>query len=145
MNLGLAKTDEVKKEGNKGPGQIIISIRDPFIKRYKIVTGVYALKSGNIGSLNFYLDNTMGYDDFRIYDQDKEYRFTFTTAENIREYLSDTLDKVLNGEVQPFNLEMNMNDKIEFKLDKNLPQTEFLQKQREMEIEMAKLNIVNKK
>lgn len=144
MNLGLSKTTEINKEGTKGGQQIVIKIKDPFVKRYFMLTGNYLVKSGNIGSLNFYMDNTVGYDNFLIYDKDKEYKFQFKDTGDVRSYLSDILDSILNEEISPNNLEMNMEEEIEFKIDKNLPQREFLEKQREMNEEMAKMNIKNK-
>jgi len=141
LDLGLSKTSEVKKEGTKGHGQVVIQIRDPFVKRYKMLTGMYIVKTGCIGSLDFYTDNNIGFNDFKIYDQDKEYSFTYKGSDNIRQCLSDILDDVLSGKIEPNNLDMNMNDKIEFKLDKNLPQNEFLDKQKEMEMEMSKMDI----
>lgn len=146
MDLGFAKTVDAKKEGTKGPGQIVIKIRDPFVKRYSVLTGSYLIKSGCIGSLDFYTDNRLGENEFIIYDQDKEYKFTYDGRSEIRSYLSDKLDKILSEEAQAKELEMNMEEKIEFKLDKNLSQTEFLQKQKEMESEMARFNVnMNKK
>ena len=146
MDLGLSKTHEVKKEGAKGQSQqITIQIRDPFIKRYKLLTNSYLIKSGNIGSLDFYTDNSIGYDSFKIYEEDKEYVFEYKGASNIREYLSDILDKILSGEMAPNNLEMNMEEEMKFNFDKNLPQGEFLQKRNEMEEEMAKMGVSLKK
>jgi hypothetical protein len=141
MNLGLSKTTEINKEGTKSGQQIIIKIKDPFVKRYLMLTGNYLVKSGNIGSLNFYMDNSVGYNNFLIYDKDKEYKFDFKDTGDIRSYLSDILDKILNNELTPTNLEMNMEEEIEFRLDKNLPQREFLEKQKEMQEEMARMKI----
>jgi hypothetical protein len=144
MNLGLSKTTEINKEGIKGGQQIVIKIKDPFVKRYLMLTGNYLVKSGNIGSLSFYMDNTVGYNNFLIYDKDKEYKFEYKETEDVRSYLSDILDGILNGKIKPNNLEMDMEEEIEFRIDKNLPQKDFLEKQREMNEEMAKMNIKNK-
>lgn len=141
MDLGISKTSEVEKEGNKGPGQIVIKIKDPFIKRYSIEKGSYILKSGNIGSLSFYVDNTMSNDKFAIYDEDGEFEFTYKETGDIRGYLSDLLDKILNGELEPNNLSMNLEEELEFRMDKNLPQSEFVDRHKKMVEDMAKMGV----
>jgi len=141
LDMGTSKTSETQKEGNRGPGQVIIKIKDPFIKRYQIKTNNYIVKSGNIGSLSFYTDNTMGYDEFKIYDKDNEYTFRYNEFGDIRNYLSSTLDKILDEEINPVKLDMNMEEKIEFELDKNLPQNEFVNKRKELEENMNKMGI----
>lgn len=141
MDLGISKTNEVEKEGNKGPGQIIIRIKDPFVKRYSIEMGTYIVKAGNIGSLSFYVDNSMPGDKFAIYDEDKEYEFIYKDTSDVRGYLSDILDKILNEEIEPVNLSMNLEEDLEFKMDKNLPQSEFVDKHKQMVDDMLKMNI----
>ena len=141
MDLGISKTNELKKEGNKGPGQIIISIKDPFIKRYSLEKKTYIVKSGNIGSLDFYLDNSMMGDKFTIYDEDREYDFTYKETGDVRTYLSDILDQILEGKLEPITLSMNMEEDIEFRMDKDLPQMEFADRHREMREEMAKMDV----
>jgi len=141
LDLGTSKTNQVAKEGNRGPGQVIIKIKDPFIKRYQLKNDYYIVKSGNIGSLSFYIDNGMGNNEFRIYDQDKEYKFIYNDKIEIRTYLSDILDKILNEEIEPIKLDMNMEENIEFKLDKNLSQREFVEKRKELSEDMDKMGI----
>ena len=141
MDLGISKTNEVQKEGNKGPGQIVIRIKDPFAKRYNLEKGNFIVKAGNIGTLNFYLDNSLNNEEFFIYDEDREYKFTYNNSGDVRIYLSDILDKILNEELVPVNLSMNLEENIEFSMDKNLPQSEFVQKHMEMREEMAKMGV----
>jgi hypothetical protein len=141
MDLGISKTNEVQKEGNKGPGQIVIKIKDPFVKRYSLEKNTYIVKAGNIGTLIFYLDNTMGNDKFAIYDEDKEYSFNYKETGDIRTFLSNLLDQILEEKIEPVNLSMNLEEDIEFRMDKNLPQSEFTQKHREMREEMQKMDI----
>lgn len=141
MDLGISKTDEVQKEGNKGPGQVVIKIRDPFIKRYYVEKQNYIVKSGNIGSLYFYTDNGLPNNIFSIYDENKEYRFEYQETGDVRSYLSNILDQILEEKIEPINLSMNMEEDIEFKLDKHLSQAEFAQKNREMKEEMSKMGI----
>jgi hypothetical protein len=141
MDLGISKTDEIQKEGNKGPGQVVIKIRDPFIKRYYLEKQNYIVKSGNIGTLLFYTDNSLLNNKFSIYDEDKEYSFDYKETGDVRTYLSDLLDKILEGELEPINLSMNMEEDIEFRLDKNLSQAEFAQKNKELKESMSKMDI----
>ena len=141
MDLGISKTNEVQKEGNKGPGQIVIKIKDPFIKRYSLEKENYIVKAGNIGTLKFFVDNSIPGDKFAIYDEDREYEFTYENTNDVRAYLSSILDKILNEEIEPVNLSMNLEEDIEFRMDKNLPQNEFVEKHREMREEMAKMNV----
>ena len=141
MDLGISKTNEVQKEGNKGPGQIVIRIKDPFAKRYNLEKGNFIVKSGSIGTLIFYLDNSLNNEEFFIYDEDREYRFIYNNSGDVREYLSSILDKILNDELEPINLSMNLDEEIEFSMDKNLPQSEFIQKHAEMREEMAKMDV----
>lgn len=140
-DFGISKTNEVQKEGNKGPGQIVIKIKDPFIKRYSLEKGNYLVKDGNIGTLNFYLDNSIPIDNFSIYDEDKQYDFTYRTTGDTRSYLSNILDDILEERIQPINLDQNMEEDIEFRMDKNLPQREFVEKHRQMREDMAKMDI----
>lgn len=141
LDMGISKTNEVQKEGNKGPGQIVIKIKDPFVKRYSIEKDSYIVKSGNIGSLDFYLDNNMSGDKFAIYDEDKEYSFNYKETGDARSYLSDILDKILNEEIEPVNLDTNLEEDIEFRMDKDLPQAEFTERYLKMKEEMANMNI----
>lgn len=141
MDLGISKTNEVEKEGNKGPGQIVIRIKDPFVKRYNLEKGTYIVKSGSIGSLSFYIDNMLSGDKFMIYDEDKEYEFTYKETGDVRSYISNILDKILEGEIEPVNLSMNLEEDIEFRMDKNLPQSEFVDRHKQMVEEMAKMNV----
>jgi hypothetical protein len=142
MDLGISKTTEVEKEGNKGPGQIVIKIKDPFIKRYSLEKGNYIVKAGNIGSLVFYIDNSMMGNKFSIYDEDGQFDFDYKETGNVRQYLSDILDKILSGELEPTNiLTQNLEEDIEFRMDKNLPQHEFMAKHKEMKEEMAKMDV----
>jgi hypothetical protein len=141
MDLGISKTNEVQKEGNKGPGQIVIKIKDPFVKRYSLEKGNYIVKSGNIGSLSFYTDNSMLGDRFAIYDEDREYEFIYKETSDVRSYLSDILDKILEELIEPVNLSMNLEEDIEFRMDKDLPQSEFIEKHREMREKMAKMDV----
>jgi len=140
-DFGISKTNEVQKEGNKGPGQIVIKIKDPFVKRYSLEKGSYIVKDGNIGTLNFYLDNTLPIDKFSIYDEDKQYDFTFKDTGDVRSYLSDILDKILDEQIIPINLDQNLEEDIEFRMDKDLPQNEFVEKHKQMREDMAKMNI----
>lgn len=142
LDMGTSRTSEALKEGSRGPGQVIIKIKDPFIKRYQLKNGVYISKSGNIGSLSFYTDNNITYNDFIIYDQDKEYRYNCpNNISDIRNYLSEILDKILEGTAEAKELEMNMEADIEFKLDKNLPQSEFVEEHKKMMQEMEKMGV----
>lgn len=141
LNMGLSKTSEASKEGNRGPGQVIIKIKDPFIKRYQLQTGNFINKSGNIGSLTFYTDNNMSYNEFKIYDRDNEYKFNYNETSDIRSYLSDVLDKILEETINPIKLDQNMEEKIEFELDKNLSQREFVKKHKEMMDDMEKMGV----
>jgi len=141
MDLGISKTNEVQKEGNKGPGQIVVKIKDPFVKRYDLEKGCYIVRFGNIGSLAFYIDNTMAGDIFAIFDEDKQYSFKYKETGDVRSYLSGILDKILEGELEPEQLSMNMEEKIEFRMDKNVPQAEFIEKHKAMREEMAKMNV----
>ncbi len=141
MDLGISKTHEVEKEGNKGPGQIIIRIKDPFIKRYSLEKLTYIVKAGDIGSLAFYIDNSMSGDRFAVYDEDREYVFTYRDSNDVRGYISDILDKILNEEIEPVNLSMNLEEDIEFRMDKDLPQAEFTDKHREMVEKMMKMDV----
>ena len=141
MDLGISKTNEVEKDGNKGPGQIVIRIKDPFVKRYSIEKGTYIVKAGNIGSLSFYVDNMMSGDKFAIYDEDGEFEFIYKDTSDVRGYLSDLLDKILNEELVPNNLSMNLEEELEFRMDKNLPQSEFVDKHRQMIEDMAKMDV----
>ncbi len=145
MDLGLSKTSEVQKEGNKGSAQIVIKIKDPFIKRYNMEKGVYLSKTGCIGTLLFYIDASMRNDEFIIYDQNKEYSFTYKDSINVREYLSNILDKILNNEIKPVELDVDLDEKMEFSVDKNLPQTEFIEKYLKMQQEMINMDIKTKK
>jgi hypothetical protein len=145
MDLGLSKTSEVQKEGNKGSAQIVIKIKDPFIKRYNMEKGVYLSKTGYIGTLLFYIDASMRNDEFIIYDQNKEYPFTYKDNQNVREYLSSVLDKILSNEIQPVELGINYDEKMEFSIDKNLPQTEFIEEYLKMQQKMANMDIKTKK
>lgn len=141
MNLGISKTNEIQKEGNKGLGQIVIKIKDPFIKRYSLEKGRYIVKSGNIGSLNFYTDNNISGEKFAIYDENKEYEFIYKEIGDVRKYLSEILDDILEGKIEPVNLNMNLEEDIEFRMDKNLSQSEFVNKHKEMLNEMSKMDI----
>lgn len=141
MDLGISKTNEVEKEGNKGPGQIVIRIKDPFVKRYSLEKLTYIVKAGNIGSLAFYVDNNMSGDKFAIYDEDREYEFTYKDSNDVRGYISNILDKILNEEIEPVNLSMNLEEDIEFRMDKDLPQMEFADKHREMMENMMKMDV----
>ena len=141
MDLGISKTNEVQKEGNKGPGQIVIKIKDPFIKRYSLEKNTYIVKSGYIGSLVFYTDNRLANDKFAIYDEDKEYDFTFKETGDVRAYLSDVLDQILEEKIEPVNLDTNLEEDIEFRMDKDLPQSEFMKKHKEMREQMEKMDI----
>ena len=141
MDLGISKTNEVQKEGNKGPGQIVIKIKDPFAKRYNLEKGNFIVKAGSIGTLSFYLDNSLNNEEFSIYDEDREYTFNYKGTGDVRAFLSDLLDKILNDELTPVNLSMNLEEDIEFSMDKNLPQSEFIQKHMEMREDMAKMGV----
>lgn len=142
LDMGLSRTSEASKEGNRGPGQVIIKIKDPFVKRYQLQKGNYISKTGSIGSLSFYTDNTLSYNSFIIYDQDKEYEYECpNNIVDIRNYLSNILDKILEGESEHNKLDMNMEENIEFKLDKNLPQSEFVEEHRKMMIDMEKMGV----
>jgi len=141
MDLGLSKTNEVQKEGNKGPGQIVIKIKEPFIKRYSLEKGVYLSKAGNIGSLVFYTDSSMRNNQFSIYDENKEYQFTYKDTSNPREFLSNILDKILEQKVDGVELNTSLSQDIEFKVDKNLPQVEFIEEYIKMRKKMEEMNI----
>lgn len=141
MDLGISKTNEVQKEGNKGPGQIVIKIKDPFVKRYSLEKDTYIVKAGNIGSLDFYVDNIMPSDKFVIYDENKEYEFTYKDTGDVRQYLSDILDKILEEQIDPVELEQNLSEDIEFRMDKHLPQSEFIDEYLKMKNDMAKMDI----
>jgi len=141
LDMGISKTKEVQKEGNKGPSQIVIKIKDPFIKRYSIEKERFIVKAGYIGSLDFYMDNLMPPNNFSIYDEDREYNFEYKDTPDVRSYLSDILDKILNEQIEPVNLAQNMEEEIEFKMDKNLPQQEFIDKYNELRERMNKMGV----
>jgi hypothetical protein len=103
--------------------------------------GSFIVKDGNIGTLDFYLDNTMPVNVFSIYDENRQYDFTFKDTGDIRKYLSDILDEILEERIAPINLEQNLEEDIEFRMDKDLPQSEFVEKHKQMREEMAKMNI----
>lgn len=145
LDLGLSKTNEVQKEGNKGPGQIVIKIKDPFIKKYSLEKNVFISKTGNIGTLSFYTDYSMKSDQFAIYDQNKEYNFTYQETNNVREFLSDILNRIIEEEIVGVELETNLEENIEIKIDKNLPQTEFIEEYLKMKAKMDELGIKQKK
>lgn len=139
MDLGISKSSEIKKEGNKGMGQMTINIKDPFIFKYSNEKGRYIVKSGNIGTLGFYTDNLIQGYDYYIYDKNKEYKFTYVDNGDIREYLSGILDKVLNEDIEPNVLDVNMEDKIEYKLDKNLPKDKFIEEYMKINKKLGKV------
>ncbi len=141
MDFGISKTNEVKKEDNKNIGQITIKIKDPFIKRYSIEKGVFIMKTGNIGTLKFYLDLSLNSGQFIIYDENKEYEFNYTDTGDDRSYLSKILDQILENEIEPKNLDNNIEEEIKFELDKNLTQAEFIEKRQELKERMAKMNV----
>lgn len=141
MDFGLSKTTESEKKGNKGPGQVIIKIKDPFIKRYSLEKNTFISKFGNIGTLLFYVDNSINGDDFFIYDEDKEYKIQYKESNNVRDFLSNILDKILSEELEPTNIVSNMEEEIVFEIDKNLPQGEFLDKLKEMKEKMSRMDI----
>lgn len=145
MDLGISKTHEVQKEGNKGPGQVTIKIKDPFIKRYSLEKDVFLSKTGNIGTLSFYTDPSMMNDQFAIYDQNKEYNFTFKETGNVREFLSSVLDQVLGEENKGIELGVNLSENIEMSIDKNLPQIEFMEEYMKMRKKMDDLGIKQKR
>jgi hypothetical protein len=135
----------VQKEGNKGMGQLTIKIKDPFVKRYSLEKDVYLSKTGNIGTLSFYTDSSMKNDQFAIYDQNKEYNFTFKETGNVREFLSSILDQILGEEAKGVELGINLSENIELSIDKNLPQTEFMEEYIKMRKKMDELGINQKR
>jgi len=145
MDLGLSKTNEIQKEGNKGPGNIVIKIKDPFIKRYSLEKDVFLSKSGNIGTLTFYTDPSMKNDQFAIYDQNTEYNYTYKETNDIREFLSEILNKIIGEEAQGIDLKVNLEENIEMSIDKNLPQIEFMEQYIKMRKRMEEMDIKPKR
>jgi len=143
LDLGSSIMSEAKKEGDKGPGQLVIKIKDPFVKRYSLEYETYISKMGHIGTLGFYVDNQYKPNEFKIFDEDKTYEFVYDNGDNIdmRTYLSRTLNKIFDNEVNPIQLENNMEETIVFEIDKNLPPGEFLKQYNEMKKRMDEMGV----
>lgn len=147
IDLGSSIMSEAKKEGDKGPGQLVIKIKDPFVKRYSLEYETYISKMGHIGTLSFYVDNQYKPMQFKIFDEDKTYEFVYNDENqlDIRSYLSRTLNSIFDNEVNPIQLDRNMEENIVFQIDKNLPAGEFLKQYNEMKRRMDEMGVNLKK
>ena len=99
---------------------------------------------GSVGTLGFYVDQHLSNDVFKIFEDDKVYEYTYKNVKDIRSYLNEILDSIFEKEAQPVKLENNMEKSIEFTLDKNLSQDEFLQQWKDMRQKMQDMNIAQK-
>lgn len=139
LDLGIAKSSEIKKEGSRGIGQISINIKDPFMFKYNKEKNRFITKTGSIGTLGFYIDNSIIGNKYYIYDGNKEYEINYVENDDVREYLSNVIDKVLNGLIDPNIMNVNMEDKIEYKLDKNLPKDKFIDEYNKINKQLGKI------
>jgi len=147
-DLGTNKTGEYRKEKldgigkDHGPGQVVIKIKDPFVKRYSIEYGDYITKMGKVGTLGFYVDNNYKPNEFKIFDETRIYEFIYeNNSEDIRSYLSNLIEKILDKEIEPIETDINIEENIEFSIDKNLPQAEYLKQLKEMKQKMSDMNM----
>lgn len=102
---------------------------------------------GHIGTLSFYVDNQYKPMQFKIFDEDKTYEFVYNDENqlDIRSYLSRTLNSIFDNEVNPIQLDRNMEENIVFQIDKNLPAGEFLKQYNEMKRRMDEMGVNLKK
>ena len=143
MDLGTSLMQDARKEGAQAGSNIMtIKIKDPFVKKYSMEYDNYIMKMGSVGTLGFYVDNTFGFNQFRIFDGAKIYEFQYSdTKEDIRTYLSNILDGIFEEEINPIEVGRDMEEEIYFTIDKNLPQAEFIKQYNEMKKKMDEMNI----
>jgi hypothetical protein len=110
-DMGLSVFVDNRKNGKDYDSGGFI-IKDENIKNYYNAIGRYINRYGRIGTLLFYVDNNLNNDIFIINDNIL-YKTEYDNNSNIRDYLSNILEKVINNKIEPYK-------EIEFKKDKNL-------------------------
>jgi len=110
-DMGLSVFVDSRKNGKDYDSNGFI-IKDENIKTYYNAIGRYINRYGRIGTLLFYVDNSLKNDIF-IVNNNILYKIEYDNNSNIRNYLSNILEKVINNEIKPYK-------KIEFKKEKNL-------------------------
>jgi len=102
MDLGLAvKIDDSGKKGNYGQGGgVVWKIKDNVIKKYYENYGRYLNRTGKIGTLLFYTDNSIKNNDIHIIYDNEVYYSQYQNGD-IRSFLSELISNVINGKLKP--------------------------------------------
>jgi len=102
IDLGLAvKIDESnnRKEDYASGGKW--TIKDKTIKKYYENFGIFLSRVGKIGTLLFYVDHNIKNKIIYILHNDEIYMSQYDNS-NIREFLSDLIKNVLDGNLKPY-------------------------------------------
>ena len=133
LDLGFNLTgSQTSKQG----GQSKITVRDEFIKKYQTLTNRYVNKFGEIGTLKFYEDTTLGYLDIHIYNNEQIYEISVSEEDLIKDpsdYLTEILmdveriekDVEAESDIIRDIVYTNVPDDL-IKPDMNLPKDEYI-------------------
>lgn len=115
IDLGINLTGPERQTGE----DIQIVIRDYFVKTYYDLTGTFAKKFGNIGVLNFYVDDRLPYNIMLIFKGKDIYEFNYINKEiPISIFLANSLKKIDDGSLSPIDSKKEVetvNDKNKLK------------------------------
>lgn len=134
LDLGFNLTGA---QSSKQSGQFTIKIKDEFVKKYQTLTNRYINKFGEIGTLKFYEDTTLGNSDIHIYNKEQIYEILVTNEDLIKDpydYLTEIIMEIERIENE-IDTESNIVRDIVYtnvpddlvKPDINLPKNEYIE------------------
>jgi len=103
-SISLFKIDlgkNLKGPAGQRKNESTITIRDEFVKKYQSINkGKIIMKYGEIGSIKFYEDGTIGRNTFHIYDKDQIFEIEATNddlGKDATVYLTEILQLLEDG------------------------------------------------
>jgi len=144
MDLGFSLTQDASM-GGKSSMRTIFKIRDPFVRHYQGLYECFVNKHGNIGSIGIYIDPSISNYEFKLFENDEEFSIPFDPGiENVRQYLSNVIGEIESGRLTSKNVEVSTDGSIEFYVDPNLPQEEYMEEFLKQRQRMEDMNILKK-
>ena len=144
MDLGFSLTqDSNMVKGGKSSMRTVFKIRDPFVRHYHSLNDIFVNKHGNIGSIGIYIDPSIKNYEFKLFNNDEEFSIPFDPGiENMRQYLSNIIGDIESGKLISKNVEVGMDGSIEFYVDPNLSQEEYMEEFLKQKRKMEELKIL---
>jgi hypothetical protein len=101
IDLGLAiKIDDSGRKGDYASGGLW-KVKDKTIKKYYENFGKYLNRTGKIGTLLFYVDNTIKDECIYIIHDNKIYSSIYDKNANIRSFISKLITDILENKLKP--------------------------------------------